>query len=86
MPGAAGGLGNTAYARMDDNLTVIKGVNAKDIEVVKTTEVRIERNKGFSTDRDIEMESVATNSLKNDGIRRASSSSSEARIVKPGVY
>ncbi len=83
LPGA-GGLGNTAYARMDDN--IVKGANRKDIEVVKTTEVRIERNQAYAIDRDIEMESVATVSLKNDGVRRASSSSSEARIVKPGVY
>jgi len=88
VTGTATMLGNSAYARMDDNMSPARGVTAKDIEVVKTTEVRIERSKMFpggSDVGDIELESVAASISKNDDMQRASStSSSEARIVRNG--
>ena len=76
-------LGNSAYARMDDNMGHIKGT---DIEVVKTTEVRIERSKMFPSDSDgvdVELQSVASSTTRDNGVKRASStSSSEAHIVR----
>jgi len=81
VTGAGNIAGNSAYVRMDDDMGHMK---VKDMEVVKTTEVRIERSKMFPSGSDVgdvELQSVA--STRNDEIRRASStSSSEAHIVR----
>ncbi|KAF2255458.1 hypothetical protein BU26DRAFT_584265 [Trematosphaeria pertusa] len=80
-------MGNSAYARMDDNISPISGISAKDMEVVKTTEIRIESADRFPSRDvgDIELESVAGKSSNAEGVQRsASTSSSELRIVPHG--
>jgi hypothetical protein len=72
-------LGNSAYARMDDSGPVI---SLKDMEVMKTTEVRVER---IERDiNDVELESLEYGSTNWQGKRRKSLSSSEIQIVKNG--
>ncbi|KAH7132149.1 hypothetical protein B0J11DRAFT_577090 [Dendryphion nanum] len=73
-------LGNSAYARMDD--TDGPSIQLSSMEVVKTTEIRIERS-----DRDIldiDVESVGGASIKAGSDRRESSSSSEVQIARNG--
>lgn len=72
-------LGNSAYARMDDTTP---GLSLKDMEVVKTTEIRVE-----SSQRDIdgvELESLGDRSSKGQEGRRKSVSSSEIQMVSSG--
>lgn len=76
-------LGNSAYARMEDGGP---GISLKNMEVVKTTEVRIERSERDINDADIESLSVG-DSTKGQGLgieRRESASSSEIQIVRNG--
>jgi hypothetical protein len=77
--GISAGGPNSAYVRMEDDGG---GIKVKDMEVIKTTEVRIERSKVFPTGSEGgDVESVA--STRGEGVRRASStSSSEAHIVR----
>ncbi|KAF2657317.1 hypothetical protein K491DRAFT_595266 [Lophiostoma macrostomum CBS 122681] len=77
-------LGNSAYARMDDEGPAIR---LKDMEVIKTTEVRIESGPRDVNDDDIETVSVGGSSTKGQAMgleRRASGSSSEVQIVSNG--
>ena len=79
-------LGNSAYARMDDE-GLASAISLKDMEVIKTTEVRIESRARDVRDVDNETMSVgesSTNGQRMELERRASGSSSEIQIVSNG--
>ncbi|KAF2737873.1 hypothetical protein EJ04DRAFT_574348 [Polyplosphaeria fusca] len=76
------GLGNSAYARMEDTLG---GVNIRDMEVVKTTEVTVERSDPATDEGKSEMDVESTGDVKSSPFeRRMSASSSEVQIVRGG--
>lgn len=77
------GLGNSAYVRMGD---VEPGIALKDMEVVKTTEVRVERSERDIGDVDIDSLSVGESSKAGrlGAERRESESESEIQIVRNG--
>jgi hypothetical protein len=79
-------LGNSAYARMDDE-GLGPAIRLKDMEIVKTTEVRMESGPRDPNDMDIETVSIGGSSTKGQAMgmeRRASGSSSEVQIVSNG--
>ncbi|KAF2178601.1 hypothetical protein K469DRAFT_598876 [Zopfia rhizophila CBS 207.26] len=84
--GTGNSLGNSAYARMGDTRSVM---SFKDMEVVKTTEITVERSERVLAEVGSPSEgdghSMAESSTKAQGIeRRESASSSEIQIVKHG--
>ncbi|ORY16250.1 integral membrane protein [Clohesyomyces aquaticus] len=74
------GLGNSAYAKMDDIGPVLE---LKDGNVVKTTEVTVERSNRVQASPHSDVESIEGQSMKA-AIRRKSASSSEIQIVNNG--
>jgi hypothetical protein len=81
--GPSTGLGNSAYVRMGD---VEPGISLKDMEVVKTTEVRVERSERDIGD--VDMDSLSVGGSSKGGAlgaeRRESESESEIQIVRNG--
>ncbi|KAF2014698.1 hypothetical protein BU24DRAFT_482258 [Aaosphaeria arxii CBS 175.79] len=81
----ASSLGNSAYARMNDDVEGT-GINLTDMKVMKTTEVTIERTERLPEHdgSDGDLESVGGTSIKGIGARKMSASSSEIQIVRNG--
>lgn len=82
--GASSKLGNSAYARMDD---AGPAISLKDMTVMKTTDIRVERSERDINDADIDSLSLGGVSVK-DGVgitlERDSKSSSEIQMVRSG--
>ncbi|KAF2877820.1 hypothetical protein BDV95DRAFT_588845 [Massariosphaeria phaeospora] len=81
--GYAPALGNSAYARMDENASPTSGISLKDMEVVKTTEITVERSDAVPERglNELDVESVGGNGAKATRVGRSlSASSSEIQI------
>ncbi|PSN60645.1 hypothetical protein BS50DRAFT_205624 [Corynespora cassiicola Philippines] len=78
-------LGNSAYARMEEDGITPASISLKDMEVMKTTEVRIERSDRLPEGdiADIEIGSLAEHSWRK-AHRSLSTASSEVDIARNG--